>query len=147
MFRDCATSLNRHHKLDRFSVSLSIFRRAIFTLLCPYKGLEAQFFVGLRGNEYNYHNSGHYRSPCLLFKTYRFEGWILSPSSDGTYSVGPKELVSDWMRSPSVFRWNIFRWAQKSRANLCLRTQLLQLEREAEFSLSSSVSNTRREDE
>jgi hypothetical protein len=37
----------------------------------------------------NYHNSGQYPSSCLLFKTQHFEGWILSPSSGGMYSVGP----------------------------------------------------------
>jgi hypothetical protein len=39
-------------------------------------------------NTYNYHHSGHYHSFCLLFKTQYFGGWILSPSSGGTYSVG-----------------------------------------------------------
>jgi hypothetical protein len=27
----------------------------------------------------NYHNSGHYSSFCILFKTQRFGDWILSP--------------------------------------------------------------------
>jgi hypothetical protein len=36
--------------------------------------------------EYNYHNSGNYLTPCLLFKTRRFGDWNLSPSSSGTYS-------------------------------------------------------------
>jgi hypothetical protein len=38
-------------------------------------------------DEYNYHNSGHYSSSCLLFKNKRF--WILSASSGGTYSDKP----------------------------------------------------------
>jgi hypothetical protein len=39
--------------------------------------------------QYIYHDSGHYPSSCLLFKTLRFGDWILSPSSVETYSVGP----------------------------------------------------------
>jgi hypothetical protein len=33
---------------------------------------------------YNYQNSGHYPSSCILFKAQR--AWILSPSLGGTYS-------------------------------------------------------------
>jgi hypothetical protein len=36
-----------------------------------------------------HHNSGHYPSPCLLFKTWHFENWILCGSSGGSYSSGP----------------------------------------------------------
>jgi hypothetical protein len=39
--------------------------------------------------EWYYHNSGHYSSSCLLFKTQRFGDWIPSPSSGGSYSDGP----------------------------------------------------------
>jgi hypothetical protein len=35
----------------------------------------------------------HYPSSCLLFKTQRFGEWILSPSSGGTYSVGPNRWI------------------------------------------------------
>jgi hypothetical protein len=38
---------------------------------------------------YNYHNFGHYPSPCLLFKRRRFWDRILSQSSRGTYPIGP----------------------------------------------------------
>jgi hypothetical protein len=38
---------------------------------------------------YNYHNSGHYPSSCLLFKTRRFGHCTRPPSSDGAYSVVP----------------------------------------------------------
>jgi hypothetical protein len=34
-----------------------------------------------------YHNSGHYPSSCLMFKTQRFGDWTLSLG--GTYSGGP----------------------------------------------------------
>jgi hypothetical protein len=34
-------------------------------------------------------DSGYYPSCCLLFRTQCFGDWILSPSSGGTYSVGP----------------------------------------------------------
>jgi hypothetical protein len=30
--------------------------------------------------QYNYYNSGHYQSSCLLFKTQSLGDWILSPS-------------------------------------------------------------------
>jgi hypothetical protein len=38
---------------------------------------------------YNYNNSGHFLSHCLLLKTQSFEDWIQSPSFGGTYLVGP----------------------------------------------------------
>jgi hypothetical protein len=38
---------------------------------------------------YNCHSSGHSPLSCLLFKTQSFGYWILSPSTGGTYSVGP----------------------------------------------------------
>jgi hypothetical protein len=41
--------------------------------------------------KYNYQNSRHYPSSCILFKARRFGVWILSPSSDGTYAVGPDQ--------------------------------------------------------
>jgi hypothetical protein len=47
---------------------------------------------------YNYQNSGHYSSSCLLFWTGRFGDWILSPSSGGTYSVEPKYRASPYLR-------------------------------------------------
>jgi hypothetical protein len=47
------------------------------------------------------HNSWHYPSSCLLFKTQRFGDWILSLSSGSSYSVGP---VSD-STEPSF--WNV----------------------------------------
>jgi hypothetical protein len=37
---------------------------------------------------YNYHNSVHYPSSCLLLKTQIFGDRILSLSSGGKYSVG-----------------------------------------------------------
>jgi hypothetical protein len=41
------------------------------------------------GSSNFYLNSGPYPSSCRQLKTRRFGDWILSPSSDGTYSVGP----------------------------------------------------------
>jgi hypothetical protein len=40
------------------------------------------------------HNSGHYPSSCVLFKTWRLGDWILSPSSGGTTQVGSINRVS-----------------------------------------------------
>jgi hypothetical protein len=40
-------------------------------------------------SEYSYHNSGHYPSSCLIFRTQRSVYWIVS-----------------------VFMWNLLRWAQ-----------------------------------
>jgi hypothetical protein len=53
----------------------------------------------------NYQNPEYDPLSCLLFKIRRFGDWILSPSSGGTYSVGPNR----WSQplSPSAeYRFN-----------------------------------------
>jgi hypothetical protein len=48
---------------------------------------------------YKYYVSEHYPSSCLFFKTQRFRDWILSPSSGKTYSFGPVDRASPYLRS------------------------------------------------
>jgi hypothetical protein len=50
----------------------------------------------------NYHNSGYYPLSCLLFKTQRFGDWILSSSSEGTYSFGRKQRLAASAESSKV---------------------------------------------
>jgi hypothetical protein len=57
---------------------------------------------------YNYHSSGHYPSSCLLFKTQHFRDWILSPSSGGTYSVGPNRQSYSLSPDTSSNTYNIY---------------------------------------
>jgi hypothetical protein len=55
-------------------------------------GTSNTFLKGVLHKKFEkYYVSGHNPSPCFLFKTERFEDWILSPSSGGTYSVGPNQ--------------------------------------------------------
>jgi hypothetical protein len=70
-------SRRNNHKLVLLVISLVYTR---FSLL---------FLSYYISTTFNYHNSGHYPSSCLLFKTRRFGDWILSPFSAGTYSGGP----------------------------------------------------------
>jgi hypothetical protein len=62
-----------------------------------------------------------------------FGDWIRSPSSGGTYSLGPNQqssFLSRRLDSVSVFRWNQLTWAQStklvpiSETGFCLRLQV-----------------------
>jgi hypothetical protein len=80
-------------KLIEYSVLINFARccfvpDSIITLHVITKRREKQTLLGNPNSYHNYHNSRHYPSFCILFKTQRFGDRILSPSSSGTYSVG-----------------------------------------------------------
>lgn len=47
------------------------------------------------------HNSGHYVSFCLLFKSQLIGDWIISPSLMEPTQVGPIEKAGLWLRTPN----------------------------------------------
>jgi hypothetical protein len=62
-------------------------------------------------SEYNYHNSVHYPSSCLLFKKWRSRNWILSPSSGETYSVRTTlRRRQNPVSGTSCFKYRAKRW-------------------------------------
>jgi hypothetical protein len=55
-------------------------------------------------NNYEYHNPEHYPLSYLLFRTWRFGDWILSPSSGRTSSVEQKDRATLYPRTRSPKR-------------------------------------------
>jgi hypothetical protein len=87
------------------SISIRVFRLKFVEFLKTnknkngiYNTFESWLFLyRLIFNNFYYHNSRHYPSSSLLFKTRRFGDWILSLSPCGAYSVGPASRDRDYL--------------------------------------------------
>jgi hypothetical protein len=68
---------------------------------------------------YNCHNSGHYPSSCFFYINTTFRGWIVSSSSDGTYSFGPNR--ADCPEASFIYLTQVIRFHLETETEFILR--------------------------
>jgi hypothetical protein len=71
-----------------------------------------------------YHNFGHNHHPAFYFKTGRFEDWILSPSSCGTFQYWTNRMSTSLCpetETSSLYWFHLSRFQLKTETESSLR--------------------------